>query len=113
MSAGETGANSRGPYRIAHPSGKSDGVRRKDRSDDDRFAMHRVNYAVQADRFAALAAAARTAEEREMCLASERLFRKFAEADRKISQVRDRNPSVFARREQRPLPAALRPGFGA
>ena len=71
--------------------------------------MSRLNYAVQADRFAALAAAAKTAEEREVCLASEKLFLKFAEADRKISQVRDRNPSLFARRDPRPLPAALRP----
>ena len=71
--------------------------------------MHRLNYTVQADRFAALAATAKTAEERDVCLASEKLFRKFADADRKISQVRDRNPSLFARREQRPLPAALRP----
>ena len=40
---------------------------------------------------AALAAVAKTAEERDVCLASEKLFRRFAEADRKITQVRDRN----------------------
>ncbi len=71
--------------------------------------MPRLNYAVQADRFAALAAAAKTAEERDVCLASEKLFRQFADADRKITQVRDRNPSLFAGRDPRPLPAALRP----
>ena len=52
---------------------------------------------------------AKTAEERDVCLASEKLFRRFAEADRKITQVRDRNPSLFARRDPRPLPVALRP----
>jgi hypothetical protein len=109
MKAGETGTNSSVPYRIAPPSGNLDSSGAKTGTSTTGFAMHRVNYAVQADRFAALAASAKTAEEREACLSSEKLFRKFAEADRKISQVRDRNPSVFARREPRPLPAALRP----
>ncbi len=63
--------------------------------------MFRSSYAIKAAEYAVLAAAAQTDDERELYLSLEKSFRKFADADRRISQARDRHPAVFARRPYR------------
>ncbi|BCJ89978.1 hypothetical protein IZ6_07130 [Terrihabitans soli] len=60
--------------------------------------MYRSRYAVQADTYAQLAAAAKTTAERDVLLSMEKSWRHFAESDRRINEVRTRNKAVFTRK---------------
>ena len=75
--------------------------------------MFRSEYAYQADECAARAARAETEDERQALLQLEKTLRQFAETDRRINKVRERNPALFkgekaAEAEFGPVPDALR-----
>jgi hypothetical protein len=60
--------------------------------------MYRSQFAVQADRYARLAAEAANVSEREIFLSMEKSWRHFAESERRINEVRSRNKAVFMRK---------------
>lgn len=75
--------------------------------------MFRSEFAYQADECAARAARAETEEERRTLLQLEKTLRQFAETDRRINKVRERNPALFkgekaAEAEFGPVPDVLR-----
>jgi hypothetical protein len=60
--------------------------------------MYRSQFSVQADRYARLAADAETHSERDVFLSMEKSWRHFADSERRINEVRERNKAMFARK---------------
>ena len=59
--------------------------------------MQRSQFSVQADQYARLAAKAETQRERTLYLSMESSWRAFADSDRRIAEVRQRNRTIFSR----------------